>query len=57
MDTKSLYAKEEAFREMLRNMNLPSEYPDYSSSAYWNKRYQNEKGQSSEWYIFTFHFI
>jgi len=49
MDIKSLYTKEQAFREMLLQMNMSNEYPDYSSADYWNKRYQNEKGQTHEW--------
>jgi len=46
---KTLIAKEEALREMLYQMNIPSDYPDYSSPDYWNKRYSNEKGQTYEW--------
>ena len=49
MNEKNVLAKELAFREMLYKMNVLPEYPDYSSSDYWNKRYTNERGQSNEW--------
>ncbi len=48
-NNKTVFAKEEAFRQMLQKMNLPPEYPDYASPDYWNKRYLSEKGQAFDW--------
>ena len=36
------------------NMGLPTEYPNYSSSEYWNNRYILEKGEVSEWFFNCF---
>lgn len=34
---------------MLKELNLPLEYPDYSSLDYWNSRYARSVGQVFEW--------
>lgn len=41
--------KDFAFKEILKEMGLPLEYPDYSSIDYWNHRYSNQRNESFEW--------
>lgn len=49
MNEKALATKEQAFRELLHQMNIGYDYPDYSNRDYWNNRYLDEKGQANEW--------
>jgi len=35
--------------KLLKELNLPIEYPDYSSLDYWNSRYARSLGKSFEW--------
>ena len=32
-------------------IRLPKQYPNYSSVDYWNRRYQEEQGQTYEWLL------
>ena len=43
--------KDKQFKQFLMSLGLPTEYPNYSSSDYWNNRYLVEKGESTEWFF------
>ena len=44
--------KDRQFKQFLMSLGLPTEYPNYHSSDYWNTRYGMEKGESTEWFVF-----
>jgi SAM-dependent methyltransferase len=38
-------------KHFLRRHGFPQNLPDYSSSVYWNVRYNEEEDLSFEWYV------